>query len=429
MSTPDKFFQINPDLKPGAIPQDDNHLKAHRPTNPPQSDKDFQKILEKGEDKPTKDTNEIAKDAPEEKDRVALKDPTTTKAEKLEAFVKETTQPDLDPRFNQAPTVDKDSKVAPKLGKEMTVAPTEEPRAMGYVEGVEKQEGRVTIPGETVAEKGRTEVDADNIVKAMPAEKQAMKLPKGELPERPDNLLAQGKQAADMAPAAPVAKEAPKSPDQLFNTMAKAPKEKIIADAGTETVANKLGPATKEKGPAIANDDTVGKQGQTGTTEGSVNLMSGQGPAHGLQIAAANVPTTTPAQTAQLINQIAEQLSVVETGSKADTTITLKNMPTFEGVRVTVTTYPTARGEINITFENLTQEGKMILDMVDNRAALKQALDQRGYIVHMITTTTTIIERNFAESGGAQKEGRGGTKDEMAGGGGGQQKQDQDRDA
>lgn len=389
MSTPDKFFQINADVKPGVVPhRDDDHLQARRPDTPPQSNKDFEKILDKKDDQPTKDTNEVAKEGPEEKERVAKKNPVLSKEEKLETFVKETTQPDLDPRFNQAPTVDKDSKVAPKLGKEMTVAPAEEPRAMGYVEGKTKEEGKVTLP----AEKGKTEVDTDNLVKAMPAEKQAMKLPKGQVPEKPDQLLTQNPAAKE---------ETPKSPNQLFSTMAKKPEQ---------TATN------------------VGKELQG---EGAVNLMSGdQGAQQGLANAADKVQTApTTEKTYQLIRQIAEQLSVVATDSKSDTTITLKNMPQFAGVKVTVTTYPTARGEINITFENLTQEGKLILDMVDNRAALKQALDQRGLIVHMITTTTTTIERTFAESGGAQKEGRGGTRDEMAGGGGGQQKQDQEQDA
>ncbi|MEM1282595.1 MAG: hypothetical protein AAGG81_03495 [Chlamydiota bacterium] len=389
MSTPDKFFQINADVKPGVVShRDDDHLEFRRPDNPPQSNKDFEKILDKRDEQPTKDTNEIAKEGPEEKDRVAKKNPLLTKEEKLETFVKETTQPDLDPRFNQAPTVDKDSKVAPKLGKEMTVAPSEEPRAVGYIEGKTKEEGKIALPGE----KGKTEVDTDNLVKAMPAEKQAMKLPKGEVPEKPDHLLAQNFTGK---------KEIPKSPNQLFSSMAKK-SEQSVTNAGKEL------------------------QG-----EGNVNLMSGdQWPQQGLTNAADKVQAApTQEKTYQLIRQIAEQLSVVATDSKSDTTITLKNMPQFAGVKVTVTTYPTARGEINITFENLTQEGKLILDMVDNRAALKQALDQRGLTVHMITTTTTTIERTFAESGGAQREGRGGTRDEMAEGGGGQQKQGQEEDA
>jgi hypothetical protein len=411
MSTPEKFFHINPALKPGAISRsDDDHLKVHRPHEPPQSNKDFREILDKSDNKPTKDTNDIAKDAPEEKDRVALKDPTLSKVEKLETFVKETTQPGLDPRFNQAPTLDKDSKIAPKLGKEITVAPAEEPRAMGFIEDMPKERGKVTLPGEKLAEKGKTEVETDNIVKAMPAEKQPIKLPRERQSGKPDNLLAQAKQAGDLASA--IKEEAPKTPDQLFSSMAEKSKQV-------------LGGTGKFKEGEEGFSKQSGQEGQSG-----VNLMTGQGPQQGLTNAAARVQASpAPQQTHQLIQQIADQLSVVSTDAKSDTTITLKNIPQFEGVRVIVTTYPTARGEINVTFENLTQEGKLILDMVDNRAALKQALDQKGFIVHMIVTTTVTIERTYAEGSGAQKEGRGEDKDEKAGGGGGQHKQDQDQDA
>lgn len=426
MSTPDKFFKVNPDLKPGVVPRDqDDNVQAKRPESPPQSDKDFQKILDKNQDKPTEDPNKIAKELPKETDYLAQKDPTLAKEEKLEAFVKQTTQPDLDPRFNQAPTIDKDSKVAPKLGKEMAVAPAEEPRAMGYIEGKNKVEGKITLPGEKLAEKGKTEVEPDNIVKAMPAEKQAMQLPKVELPEKPDQLVAQ-KQAGDVAPLLKE-KEIPKSPDELFSSLAIKPKQ-LIADAGKAKLEGK---EDHPKLGALKSEEAKGKEHQPLAEENTVNLMGGgQGPQQGLATAAEKVqqsPASTKAH--EIIQQIVDRISVVSTDAQSDTTITLRNIPKFEGVQVTVTSYPTARGEINITFENLTQEGKLILDMVDNRAALKQALDQKGFIVHMITTTTTTIERTYVESGGANREGRGGTKDEMAGGGGGQQRQNQEQDA
>ena len=123
----------------------------------------------------------------------------------------------------------------------------------------------------------------------------------------------------------------------------------------------------------------------------------------------------TAQQLHDLVNSLVDHLSSVTTAKQTDTTITIQNLPLFNGAVVTIHSYPTARGEINITFENLTQQGKNILDMVDNRAALKQALDQKGYTVHMITTTTSVIERTYTEGSNPYKEGRGGdTADEQS---------------
>lgn len=362
MSTPDKFFHINPDVKPGAIHRDDpNNYRVYKPENPPNSSKNFEKILDKEHEKPADDVNETAKKAPGTKEENALKDPTTSKEKKLEAFVKETSMPEIDPRFNQAPTLGKDSKIAPKLGKELLIAPADEPRAMGFVEEAPKEKGKVTLPGEQLLDKGKTE---EGVVKALPTDDLAMKLPKDR---------------------------------------------------------------TKEE---ITKPENLSKDAKMTTDQQAVNLMSSQ--TNETQIPLTKTaPTAKPVQSAEqireLANQIADKITITKTTSQVDTSVKLTNIPKFEGVTVTVTTYPTAKGEINITFENLTQEGKMILDMADNRAALRQSLDQRGYIVHMVTTTTTTIEKNYAESSTAGKDSRGDTDEQLAGGDKKQQQQDEEQ--
>lgn len=107
----------------------------------------------------------------------------------------------------------------------------------------------------------------------------------------------------------------------------------------------------------------------------------------------------------RILNLISEHISLLETKHETNTTITIDNIPKFEGVKLTVSTYKTAKGEVNITFENLTQEAKNILDRTENRAALQVGLDQKGYTVHIITTTTTV-DKTYADATIPYKENR-----------------------
>ncbi len=90
----------------------------------------------------------------------------------------------------------------------------------------------------------------------------------------------------------------------------------------------------------------------------------------------------------QIIDQIVDKIYVLKEDGRSDTTIVLKNPPLFDGVKVTLTSYESAKGQYNITFENLTQMAKNVLDFQSNKDVLKQALDSKGVVIQMFTTTT-----------------------------------------
>lgn len=196
--------------------------------------------------------------------------------------------------------------------------------------------------------------------------------------------------------------ENPATPDQLFSAMLM--RQKLMAGekdiAGVSEVKGRLD-SSKDSGMGV-------------------NLAALPGFQQDTLLAAQKVQQAAPiSRTYELMQQIVDQIAVYANATQTDTTITLKNIPQFEGVNVTVTSYSTAKGEINITFENLTQAGKHILDLADNRNALMDALKDKGLLVHMITTTT--IDRNDVESSagtrGEGREGREGGKGQWAGGG------------
>jgi hypothetical protein len=103
---------------------------------------------------------------------------------------------------------------------------------------------------------------------------------------------------------------------------------------------------------------------------------------------AADVPRN-PAQMKELVDQIVKEMYVVKTGDVTDTVMTIRHPPMFEGAQVKVTSFESARGELNIAFENLTQQAKDILDSRLNRESLLLSLNKEGYNVHILTTSTT----------------------------------------
>lgn len=132
-------------------------------------------------------------------------------------------------------------------------------------------------------------------------------------------------------------------------------------------------------------------------------------------------------QIPELIEKFVERVQVMETQGEVETTVTLKN-GIFNEARLVVTTQDTAPGEFNIKFENLTPEAQKIIAMQDNQGALRSALDQKGFTVHIIVATTQSEQPTFVQTDnrqqqqqGNQGQGQGGGKGQ--GGGGGRNRQ------
>ena len=124
----------------------------------------------------------------------------------------------------------------------------------------------------------------------------------------------------------------------------------------------------------------VGQQG----TEISMNLdMKAQSP----------LPPVKSMQ--ELINLMVKEAQSMEAEGKTDTTVTLKYPPIFEGAQLIVTSFDSARGEFNISFENLTAAAQQLISMRENKESLLHALEQKGYHVHIVTASTIDEQRLF----------------------------------
>jgi hypothetical protein len=108
----------------------------------------------------------------------------------------------------------------------------------------------------------------------------------------------------------------------------------------------------------------------------------------------------------EIVNQLVDKLYTISQSGKTDTVITLKHPPILTGAQLIVTSFDNAKGEFNISFENLTQAGKNLLDLRLNQESLLNALEQKGYAVHILTTTTLVENRPIPTDTQNQQQGQ-----------------------
>lgn len=99
------------------------------------------------------------------------------------------------------------------------------------------------------------------------------------------------------------------------------------------------------------------------------------------------MPTAPAANIQEIIDRITKEVYSLEMNGKNETVVTLKG-PLFDQSRLILSEFDSARGQFNITIDNLTQAAKNMLDL--NQNSLIENLSKKGYMVHIVTTTTTI---------------------------------------
>lgn len=144
------------------------------------------------------------------------------------------------------------------------------------------------------------------------------------------------------------------------------------------------------------NADLIKKRPNTQFTRETPDLsyinpmQAAQQPISAEDIKSKDKPASIPSHIQEIIDQIVHKIYTLNVDGRTETTVTLKHPPMFAGAHVVLTTYDTAKGEFNIAFENLTPEAKRLLDMQENQKSLKLALEEKGYAMHIMTTTTAV---------------------------------------
>ncbi len=129
----------------------------------------------------------------------------------------------------------------------------------------------------------------------------------------------------------------------------------------------------------------------------------------------------------EIVNQIVDKVYTLSSNGQTDTVITLKNLPHFEGAVLKVTAFDHASKEFNISFTNLLPEAKSMLDNSHAQSTLMQTLQERGYLVHILTVSQSPenpIASSSSESNPREQE----NKEGNTGGGSQRQKQQQEEE-
>lgn len=333
---PDNFFKITSDSKQntlGAVGKDE---KRPRFEISPEKKKDFNRILsnkEKGDGKDDPDEKLIKND----EDALAELGDVGEGAKKR--ALKKGAAPFVD-MSNQTETLAKDSKVAPRLGKEKPVAPSEEPWSPPYIE--KDNASQTQLKGAPVAkEKGDLEQDLGS--------------------DSPAMLFSR------------MAKEGSGSLKQILKTKL----SEFIPKRGELEVSYKkkeepevgfllINPVKQDQDIALINLAVI--------SLGSNDLL--------IDASKLRPVVKIPGFIMDMVEKISNEMK----DDMTKTVITLKNSGIFNDVEVTITSFRSAKSELNIQFSNLTQEAKSVLEI--NLDALKQALNDKGHTVHIITAST-----------------------------------------
>ncbi len=161
--------------------------------------------------------------------------------------------------------------------------------------------------------------------------------------------------------------------------------------------------SSKRKDKPGASKRALVEDADSGLAEGKVDLsqetrpdLAQVNPVAGLKTEVQNVGGKGEAIAAQrsdlqeLVDQLVDKLTIMKTSNDAETSLTLKHPPLFKGAIIKVTEFDHARGEFNLSIENLSLPAKQLTDLEASRLALKQTLEEKGYMLHIVRTNTEV---------------------------------------
>lgn len=89
-----------------------------------------------------------------------------------------------------------------------------------------------------------------------------------------------------------------------------------------------------------------------------------------------------------IVNQLVESMRTMKSEGKQETIITLQYPPILKGTDIHLAAFDVDKTRFDIAFTNLTIQGKAFLDQQLQKDPLTLALEQRGFVVQTLITTT-----------------------------------------
>lgn len=124
------------------------------------------------------------------------------------------------------------------------------------------------------------------------------------------------------------------------------------------------------------------------------------------EVVTAKTPTTflSRQDAIDIAQQMLEKVTQIKTQGITSTELTLKFPPLFEGSKITIKEFDSAKGEFNISFENLSAQAKRMVDMEQSQSSLRQNLQDKGYNVHIIIANTEIERPEYKQDANAARD-------------------------
>lgn len=174
---------------------------------------------------------------------------------------------------------------------------------------------------------------------------------------------------------------------------------------------------TSESGGVGSKKPTTGKGegGKAGAPEFKAEMGGVNAPVQGVNLKsdkAAEAETAPPATIGDIANRIVDKIQVMRAGNETQTTITLRQPPMLEGATITLTASDNAKKEFNIQFANLSNEAQKFLDTrLKGEGGLREALEKKDIVVHVMTTSTqpaeTLISADAGQAGRERQDQQG----------------------
>ena len=129
--------------------------------------------------------------------------------------------------------------------------------------------------------------------------------------------------------------------------------------------------------------------------------------------ASSTAPVTQVSRSAdiqEIISQMVDELSTLTTNDSTETMLTLTKPPAFKGAQIVISEFKSAKGEFNVSFNNLGKDALALIGQRINGDALRQGLDQKGFTLHIIQFSEQSFTQmsqgdNFGQGSGGQSEG------------------------
>ena len=170
-----------------------------------------------------------------------------------------------------------------------------------------------------------------------------------------------------------------------------------------------------------APEGEIGVKEEETLEEAKVNLAAATTTAaQGIAAPSNAVPTSRATEIQELISQLVSELSTLTTKERTDTMVTLSKPPAFKGAQIVISEFKSAKGEFNISFNNLGDQAMKLLAQHANSEALRQGLEQKGFTMHIFQYSEQAAQQTFTQMSQGDNFGRGSGGQEGSGRGDGE---------